>query len=298
MNFSLLKTRKSGKSTKKSTRSHHQVKEGKCGLEAESVRALGPLRSLRSKKKLAAESRHETHFLSNEEKEKWIENYVERESAVARKGVPDAETVIMQEVKDITTTESTGGTTRKPVTRFEEMLNAIWDSLGNLATSDDEQDGEDEEDDKEDTKLRKLSGDEPGWVMGTISKKVQYCMESCWQKQMSLAELTQPGWGDAANYLHPSDTRYGTAELKVLVVVQHQIDTFAATPSPTILGEHMQTPEIVSGQSQMRVMTSEPGSSQIRLGSEKPLSHKIIPHIRVSRNQIWHRSTMRSLLTS
>jgi len=43
------------------------------------------MRSLRTKKKLSVEKRQETHFLSNEEKEKWIEDYVERETAVARK---------------------------------------------------------------------------------------------------------------------------------------------------------------------------------------------------------------------
>jgi hypothetical protein len=52
---------------------------------AERDRALGALLSLRSKKKLAAEKRQETHFLSTEVKEKWIENFVERETAVARK---------------------------------------------------------------------------------------------------------------------------------------------------------------------------------------------------------------------
>jgi hypothetical protein len=51
---------------------------------AERVRALGALRSLRPKKKLAAEKRQETHFLSNEETEKWIEDFVERETAVAK----------------------------------------------------------------------------------------------------------------------------------------------------------------------------------------------------------------------
>jgi hypothetical protein len=35
---------------------------------------------LRSKKKLAAENKPEMHFLSTEEKEKWIEDYVERET--------------------------------------------------------------------------------------------------------------------------------------------------------------------------------------------------------------------------
>jgi len=132
----------------------------------------------------------------------------------------------------MTTAESTGATTRKHETTFEEMLNAIGDSLSNLASSEDEQDGEDEEDDEEDTGLSKLSDDdEPCWVMGTISKTVQHHMESFWQKQMRLDELTQPGWRDAANYSHDRDIKYGTAELKVLAVVKDQIDTTAATPS-------------------------------------------------------------------
>jgi hypothetical protein len=50
-------------------------------LAAERVPALGALRSLRSKNKLAAEKRRETNFLSNDEKENWIEDYVERETA-------------------------------------------------------------------------------------------------------------------------------------------------------------------------------------------------------------------------
>jgi hypothetical protein len=52
---------------------------------------------LKSKKKLAAEKRQETHFLSNEEKEKWIKDYVERETAEARKRVEDTEAAVQQE---------------------------------------------------------------------------------------------------------------------------------------------------------------------------------------------------------
>jgi len=83
-----------GKSTKRSTQRRHQANEGKSGVEAERIRALRALRSMRSKKKLAAEKRRETHFLSNEEKEKWIEDYVERETAEARKRVEDAEAAV------------------------------------------------------------------------------------------------------------------------------------------------------------------------------------------------------------
>jgi len=243
-------------------------------LVAERVRALGALHSLRSKKKHASEKRQETHFISIEEKEKWIEDFVERETVVARKRVQDAETAIMQ---DMTSGENGGVTTGKPETTFEKMLNAIRDSLSDLASSDHEQDGQNDEDDEEVTELGKLSDDdEPGWVMVTVTKTLQHHMESFRQKLMRLAKLTQPGWGDVGNYFHKRDMWYGTTELNVPAVVKPQIDTTAATPSPISVREHMQTPEIVWGQSEMPVVTSRPGNSQMRLGSEKPQSHKFI----------------------
>jgi len=57
LNFSPLLAGRYGKSKMLSTQQRHHAKEGKSGLEAEKVRALGALRSLRSKKKLAAEKR-------------------------------------------------------------------------------------------------------------------------------------------------------------------------------------------------------------------------------------------------
>jgi hypothetical protein len=68
--FSPLPAGRYGKSTKRSSQQHHQANEGNSGSEAERIRALGAFRSLRSKKKLAAEKRCEMHFLSNEENEK------------------------------------------------------------------------------------------------------------------------------------------------------------------------------------------------------------------------------------
>jgi hypothetical protein len=65
--------------------------------------------------------------------------------------------------------------------------------------------------------------------------------------------------------------------LKVLAVDNRQIDLIAATPSPTTFGENMQTLEIVSGQLQMPVVTSRPGISHMRLGSDKPQLHHFIP---------------------
>jgi len=124
---------------------------------------------------------------------------------MARKRVQDAETAIMQELKDMTTAESAGATNRKPETTFEEMLNAIGVNLSDFASSENEKDGEDEEDDEEVTELCRLSDDdEPGWVMGTIPKTVQHRMESFRQKQLRLDKLTELGWGDAVNYF-PSE---------------------------------------------------------------------------------------------
>jgi hypothetical protein len=86
-------------------------------------------------------------------------------------------------MQELMTAENGGATTGKPGTKFEEMLNAIGDSLSDLASSNDEQNGEDEEDDEEDTELGKLSDDdELGCVMGTITKTVQHRMKSFWQK--------------------------------------------------------------------------------------------------------------------
>jgi len=136
-NFSPLPAGRNGTSTKRSTQRRHQANESKSSFEAERVQALGALRSLRSKKRLAAEKRRETHFLSNEEKEKWIEDFVERETTGARKRVEDAEAALQQEQDDMTHAELAGLTSRKPEKTFEEMLVGIGDSPSDLASSDD-----------------------------------------------------------------------------------------------------------------------------------------------------------------
>jgi hypothetical protein len=76
-NFSPYPACRYGKSAKRSIQRRHQANEGMSGLEAERIRALGALRNLTSKKKLVAEKRRETQLLSDEEKEKSNEDYVE-----------------------------------------------------------------------------------------------------------------------------------------------------------------------------------------------------------------------------
>ena len=99
---------------------------------------------------LAAGKCQKTYCLSNEEKETWIEDYVERETAVPTKRVGDAETAIKQEQDDMRHAEMAGLRTTKPETIFDGKLNSIGDSLSNLTSSNEEQNREDEAGDEED----------------------------------------------------------------------------------------------------------------------------------------------------
>jgi hypothetical protein len=74
---------------------------------------------LRSNKKLVVEKRQETHFIRNEEKEKWIEEYVQRETTGARKGVEDAEAAVQQEQDDMTHAEIADLMSREPERTWE-----------------------------------------------------------------------------------------------------------------------------------------------------------------------------------
>jgi hypothetical protein len=84
------------------------------------------------------------HFLNNSEKQKWIENYVERETAGARKQVEDAEVAVQKEQAYMKYAEIAELTNRKLEMTFEEMMVAIGDSLSDLACSGDREDQEDE----------------------------------------------------------------------------------------------------------------------------------------------------------
>jgi len=197
---------------------------------------------------------------------------VERETAMARKRVEEAETAIKQKQKDMSNVEKVGLTTRKPEKTFEEILNAIGDSLSHLASSDNEEDAGDEEE-ADDIEQGKLSEDyEPGWVIGTIIKTVQRRMERFWQKKMMLEELTHPGWGDAADYSCERDKKYGTSELKVPDVIKSQTDHVAVAPPQTTYGELIETLDMVPRISRMPPYTPQPGSSHVRVGSGKPKS--------------------------
>jgi hypothetical protein len=102
---------------------------------------------------LAAEKRQKTHFLSNEENQKWSQDYVQRERAGARKRVEDAEAAVQHEQDNIAHRAITVLTSRQPELTFVEMMAAIGASLGDLAISDDREDGEDVDGETEQHKL-------------------------------------------------------------------------------------------------------------------------------------------------
>jgi len=269
MNFSPLAVGKYSKSTMRSTQWHHQGNAGTSGLEAVRVRAIGALGSLEFKKRLAAEKREETHFFSNEEQEKWIEYYIERETAGARKRVEDTEAAVQQEQEDIRNVEFAGLTNTESEITSAVMIGAIRKSLSDFATSDDGKDMQDEDD--EEAEWRKLSEvNESGYVMGTITQTVQQRMVRFWDEEMMLDKLTQLGWEDATNYLRERDKKYVISKSEVPAFPQPQTDVDATAPAPTTFGKPMECLDIVPGISQMPQVTSEPWSSHIRLHSVKP----------------------------
>jgi hypothetical protein len=153
-----------------------------------------------------------------------------------------------------------------PEKSFHVKMISLRDSLSDVPSSDDGEDGDNEND--ADTEHGKLSeDDEPGWVMDTISKTVQYHMERFRPKQMKLDEWTEPGWGYTADYFHERDKMYGAAELRVPAVFKPQTDHNVAAPVLTTLADLLEFLDIFHGRWQMPQASSPPGCSHIRLGS-------------------------------
>jgi len=164
--------------------------------------------------------------------------------------VQDAEAAIRQEQDDTEAAENAGLTTREPEKTFYEMMVAIGDSLSDIASSDNGEDGEDK--DNQETEQGQLSeDDEPSWAMGTITRTVQQRIEMIRKKLMKLDELTQPGRENAADYFHERDKTYGTSELRVPAVVQLQTDDDTEAPALTTSGELMECLDILPGMMQM-----------------------------------------------
>jgi hypothetical protein len=79
-------------------------------------------------------------------------------------------------------------TTTESENMCHEMFVPIGDSLSDIRSSDDGDDGQDEHDADSEQGVP-IADDKPCWVMGTIIKTVQQCIYRCRQKQMKLDQL-------------------------------------------------------------------------------------------------------------
>jgi len=116
-----------------------------------------------------------------------------------------------QKQDDISNVEMAGLTTRKNEKTLDRMLNAIGDSLSDLARSNNEANTYDEQE-NEDTEQGKLSEhDEPGWVMGTVSKMVQRRMQMFGSSRWILAN-----WCNQDGEMRPTTSVIGIRSMESL----------------------------------------------------------------------------------
>jgi len=272
-----------GKQTKHSTRWHHQRNECKSRLDSERVRVLGALRSMRSKGNLAAETWQELQFLSNNEKGNCMADCMDWVTTVTRNRVENTVTAIKLEPEDMKNAGKTGLTTRKPGTTFRVMLGAIKDSLSDIGTFEDWEDGGDRCEVDDNTEQGKVSEDDKlGWVMVIMSKMVVHQMEHIGQKQMTPDNTMQPGCGDGANFFCERNLKHRRTELMVLPGVQLETEDGATLSAPMTYGEPMKTLGCIPWKSQMQQVTSQPGSAHSRLASLIPwtdISNTTLPPV-------------------
>lgn len=125
---------------------------------------------------------------------------MDRDTAVARMRVKDAETAMIQQQEQMRYVERARSTATKPEIPFEKMLNVIGGDLSDYSYSNDEEDRQYENCDEDATRLDQLTdGDKPGCILGKISKMVQHHLPNDQQKLWRLDKLNKPGWGDAIN---------------------------------------------------------------------------------------------------
>jgi hypothetical protein len=183
-------------------------------------------------------------FMSKEGKEKSIVGFVKSETAAAGKRVAETEAAVERERISVLK-RAAAGTTKMT---FEEMLEAIGDSVDNVATSDEEDNDEDNEEDGEDNNDAKLgNGNEPEWVVDTINQSVPAQLDLLLTKEMNFVELTTLGSADAENDFRTCDRKYITTKLKIQAVVtlnaisdtanaskfHHFMDTLIRVPATT-----------------------------------------------------------------
>jgi hypothetical protein len=214
-NLKPLPAGKHGKSKKASTLRRHRCNEGKSAHEAERIRALNALRSLRSKKRLAAAKKKEVKDMDEEERGRWIDDYVEKETRVARQRVEAADAAVkadMEKVYDPKTVD-------EPKKTFQELLALVGDDIDNVVPSDDDDDWDDSEEDsdeeaEEDDDARSASGDIHDFVPGQMDKTTMAEIAAARARIGRMFELTKEGYAEAEAFWRKRDQEVGVDTLK------------------------------------------------------------------------------------
>jgi hypothetical protein len=214
-NLKPLPAGKQGKSRKAATLRRHRANEGKSAHEAERVRAMSALRTLKSKKKKAAEAM-KLKGMSEDARRKWIDDYVERETEVARRRVEAADAAVKEDMERQYATSAQMPPAANPKKTFEELLALVGDDIDNVVPSDDDDDEEEDEelDSDEDEDIHDGSLDEDGFVPGQINKTTMAEITAARARTSRMFELTKEGYAEAEAFWRKRDQEVGVDTLK------------------------------------------------------------------------------------
>lgn len=214
-NYSPLPAGKYGRSDNPATVKRHRTNAGKSGIESERIRAHNNLRALKCKKRKKAEGSEEIRDMDSDQRDKWIEDYVERETAAARKRAEEADLAWALEKERLASVSAVDQhpETAESARSFNQMLEDIGESIDDVATSGEEdEDNEDDDDDEEDEEDIEGESDEEegsGWVPDIVQKSAQRRIDAFREKCMWIEEMTRSGWEDADKYFRERDEKYG-----------------------------------------------------------------------------------------
>jgi hypothetical protein len=209
-NLKPLPAGKTGKSRNPSTLRRHRYNAERSAHEAERIRALNALRTLKSRKRKAATKMKEIQGMSEDQREKWIENYVERETQVARQRVEAADAAVNEDMENEYGAPPAVRTKKRT---FEELLALVGDDLDNVVPSDDDDDDDDEEEPDEDEDEKEWADDDD-FVPGQMDKTTMAEIAAARARTSRIFELTKEGYAEAEAFWRKRDEEVGVDTLK------------------------------------------------------------------------------------
>jgi hypothetical protein len=149
--------------------------------------------------------------MSEDQREKWIENYVERETQVARQRVEAADAAVNEDMeREYVPGAMPSASTKKRT--FEELLALVGDDLDNVVPSDDDDDDDEEEPDEDEDE--KEWADDDDFVPGQMDKTTMAEIAAARARTSRMFELTKEGYAEAEAFWRKRDEEVGVDTLK------------------------------------------------------------------------------------